>query len=96
MTLSAADSARHAVENPFPKPYIGDSHLAITIGLLVLLAVVFLRGFSEAITLAVAVAGPYIVLNAILIARCFVEVWQHPALLQNWHSALMARTHGSR
>ena len=94
MTLSAADSARHAVENPFLKPYIGDSHLAITIGLLVLLAVVFLRGFSEAIKLAVAVAGPYIVLNAILIARCFVEVWQHPALLQNWHSALMARTHG--
>src|SRR5581483_6715516 len=32
MTLSAADSARHAVENPLLKPYIGHLHLAITIG----------------------------------------------------------------
>ena len=94
MTLSAADSARHAVENPLLKPYLGDSHLAITIGLLVLLAVVFLRGFGEAIRLAVAVAGPYLVFNAILIARCFVELWQHPALLQSWHKALLGRNQG--
>ena len=81
MTLSAADSARHAVENPLLKPYIGHLHLAITIGLLVLLALVFLRGFGEAIRLAILVAIPFVVLNAIVIARCALEVFRHPRVV---------------
>ena len=88
MTLSAADSARHAVENPLLKPYIGHLHLAITIGLLVLLALVFLRGFGEAIRLAILVAIPFVVLNGIVIVRCALEVFRHPELLRNWHAAL--------
>lgn len=92
MTLSAADSAQHAVENPLLKPYIGHLHLAITIGLLVLLALVFLRGFSEAIRLAILVAIPFVVLNGIVIGRCALEVIRRPELLRNWQFALS--THG--
>ncbi len=92
MTLSAADSARHAVENPLLKPYLGHAHLAITIGMLVLLAVVFLRGFGEAIKLAVGVAVPYIFLNAIVIVRCFYEVARQPNVLHHWRAALMGNT----
>ena len=88
MTLSAADSARHAVENPFLKPYAGHLHMAITIGLLALLAIVFLRGFGEAIKLAVAVAVPYMFLNAVVIARCLFEVVRRPELFHGWESGL--------
>ncbi len=94
MTLSAADSARHVVENPLIKPYAHHLHMAITIALLALLAIVFLRGFGEAIALAMAVAIPYILLNIAVILRCGVEIWHHPALLRNWHAALHANGQG--
>ena len=90
MTLSAADSAQHAVENPLLKPHIGHAHMLITVALLALLAAVFIRGFGEAIHLAVAVAIPYIVLNGIVIARCGLELFRQPALFAHWHQLLHA------
>ncbi len=94
MTLSAADSARHVVENPLIKPYAHHLHMAITIALLALLAIVFLKGFGEAIALAMAVAIPYILLNAAVLVRCGLEIWHHPQLLKNWHGALHANGQG--
>ncbi len=94
MTLSAADSARHVVENPLIRPYAHHLHMAITIALLALLAIVFLRGFGEAIALAMAVAIPYIFLNAAVLVRCAFEIWQHPQLLRNWHAALHGNGQG--
>ena len=94
MTLSAADSAQHLVQNPFLRPYAIHHHLAITMGLLALLAAVFLRGFGEAIILATAVAVPYIILNAIVLVRCGVEIFNHPVLLSNWHAALHGNGEG--
>src|SRR3977135_649947 len=38
MTLSAADAAQHATENPYLHPYLGHANLSITLGLLALLA----------------------------------------------------------
>ncbi len=94
MTLSAADSAQHVVENPLIKPFAGHLHMAITIGLLALLAAVFLKGFGEAIVLAMAVAIPYIALNAVVLAYCGLEIWRQPELLRNWHAALHANGQG--
>ncbi|MFN8095947.1 MAG: hypothetical protein U0599_27645 [Vicinamibacteria bacterium] len=56
MTLSAADAAKHAVENPFLHPYLGEHTILVTLAILAVLAAVFLRGFSEAIGLATAAA----------------------------------------
>jgi hypothetical protein len=92
MTLSAADSAQHAVANPLLHPYIGHLHLVITLAMLALLGAVFLRGFGEAINLAMAVAIPYIALNAIIVARCFEEVIRHPVAFSNWRNTL--HSHG--
>ncbi|MGH9530698.1 MAG: hypothetical protein ACRD2S_12360 [Terriglobales bacterium] len=94
MTLSAADSAQHVVENPLIKPYAGHFHMAITIALLALLAGVFLKGFGEAIVLAIAVAIPYILLNVAVLLRCGLEIWHHPELLRNWHAGLHANGQG--
>ena len=41
MTLSAADAAQHAIENPYLHPFIGEHRMLLTIGLLSLLALVF-------------------------------------------------------
>jgi hypothetical protein len=91
MTLSAADAAQHAVENPFLHTVLGDHKLAVTCGLLVLLAVVFLRGFGEAIGVAVVIGLPYLVLNGVVLARGMMELARHPEVLVDWRHALQAR-----
>jgi hypothetical protein len=88
MTLSAADAAQHAVENPFLRPYLGEAQGLLTCALLALLAAVFLRGFSEAIGVATAVAVPYLVLNAVVLARGLVEIARRPDLLAGWNASL--------
>jgi hypothetical protein len=87
-TLSAADAAKHAIENPLLAPLLGHSQLAVTLSLLALLAAVFLRGFKEAIGLASAIAVPYVALNAVVIARGLVEIALHPDLASRWHASL--------
>src|ERR1700752_863169 len=77
MTLSAADAAQHAIENPYLHPYLGEARMSITICLLALLAVVFLKGFVEAISLAALVAVPYLILNVVVLARGLVEIVRH-------------------
>ncbi|MCX6620135.1 MAG: hypothetical protein NTY38_03465 [Acidobacteria bacterium] len=91
MTLSAADAAQHAVENPFLHPFLADARMAVTISLLALLAAVFLKGFNEAIGFASVVAVPYLLLNVVVLGRGLVEILQHPALLPQWRRALEMR-----
>ena len=91
MTLSASDAARHATENPFLHPLLGDANLRITLVLLALLAAVFLKGFAEAIELATAVCVPYLLLNVVVLGRALVEVSTHPLALPRWEEALRAR-----
>ena len=91
MTLSAADAAKHAIENPFLHPLLGEHQILVTLVILAVLAVVFLKGFNEAIGLATAAALPYLVLNLIVLGRGAWEIIAQPTLLDNWHSALAAK-----
>src|SRR4051812_43707431 len=91
MTLSAADGAKHAVENPFLNALLGEHQILITLAILGMLAAVFLRGFGEAIGIATAAALPYLALNVVVLARGAWEVAAHPALLAHWRSALAAK-----
>lgn len=84
ITLSAADAAQHAIENPLLHSHLEGHRIAVTLALLVALALVFLRGFREAIGVAGAVAIPYLVLNAIVIGRGLLEVSHHPELWSGW------------
>jgi hypothetical protein len=88
MTLSAADAAQHAIENPYLNPYLSDARMILTLLMLALLAAVFLRGFVEAIGLAAMVAIPYIVLNVIVLSRSMWEIIQHPTLINDWTASL--------
>ncbi len=91
MTLSAADAAQHAVENPFLHPFLGEHTILVTLVILAVLAGVFLRGFSEAIGLATAAAVPYLALNLVVLGRGAWEVATHPELLAGWRAALAAK-----
>src|SRR5690348_5261261 len=66
--------------------------MEITIILLALLAIVFLKGFKEAIGLAAFVTVPYLLLNVVVLARCIQEIAHRPELLDNWKAGL--RAHG--
>jgi hypothetical protein len=91
MTLSAADAAKHATENPFLHDYLGEHQILVTLAILTLLAVLFLRGFKEAIGLATFATLPYLALNLVVLGRCLWEVTSHPELIAHWHLRLSAR-----
>lgn len=91
MTLSAADAATHAVENPYLHPLVGNAHLILTLVLLALLAIVFLIGFKEAIELATVVCIPYLILNVIVLVRMLFAIASHPHAFPQWRAALSAQ-----
>ncbi len=91
MTLSAADAAKHAIENPFLEPLLGHHQMAVTLVILAVLALVFLKGFKEAIGLAAAAALPYLALNLVVLGRGLWEVITHATLLDHWRTALTAK-----
>jgi len=91
MTLSAADAAKHAIENPFLHHVLGDHQVLVTLAILSVLAAVFLRGFKEAIGLAAAAALPYLALNLVVLGRGAWEILTHPSLLADWRAGLAAR-----
>lgn len=92
ITLSAADATAHIVENPFVLsnlPFL-DHPVIVTLALVALLGVVFLKGFKEAIGIAVVLVGVYLMLNVIVLGRAVIEVVNHPELLGDWRTALFA------
>ena len=91
MTLSAADAALHMAENPLLHQHLEHAQVGLTIFLLIVLAAVFLKGFSEAIDLAMFIAIPYIALNLVVLVGGFWEVFQHPEVLSEWKRALELR-----
>lgn len=94
MTLSAADGAAHIVENPFVPDALHGHNLAITLVLLALLAAVFLKGFSEAVGIAVVLVGVYLSLNLVVAVTGIVKVAEQPELIGDWKDLLTAQ-HGS-
>ncbi|MEO8574498.1 MAG: amino acid transporter [Pyrinomonadaceae bacterium] len=92
ITLSAADAAAHALENPFVQNRLSilEHPLVVTLILVSLLGLVFLKGFKEAIGIAVGLVAIYLFLNLITIGRAIYEVATHPDLLSNWETALFA------
>jgi hypothetical protein len=62
--------------------------ILLTTGMLALLAIIFLRGFREAIGVAMLVGVPYMFLTAVIGVRGLIELAQHPEFLERWTSAL--------
>jgi hypothetical protein len=93
ITLSAADATAHIVENPFVHehfPFLERtwSEITITLILIALLGAVFLKGFKEAIGVAVVVVIAYLGLNLVVVGRGIYEIATHTEKLSDWTNAL--------
>lgn len=93
MTLSAADAAAHLTQNPFMPDWM-KSQIGMTLLLLAVLGGIFLKGFRDAINIAVILVVVYLGLNVVVTMVAFREVLQHPAMISDWTHALLAR-HGN-
>jgi hypothetical protein len=88
ITLSAADATDHLVENPLFHSFLHGQNVPLTLILIALLGAVFLKGFQEAIGLAVGLVVLYLALNLIVIGVGGYQVLQNPIAWQQWQSAL--------
>ena len=88
ITLSAADAAVHVAENPLVTSFLHGQEVAITLALLAFLGAVFLKGFKEAIGIAVFIVGVYLLLNLVVVGVSFYEIATHPYSVIGWQSAL--------
>ncbi|MFB7775206.1 amino acid transporter [Streptomyces bauhiniae] len=94
MTLSSADAAAHVMENPFAPHWTQGQGVWITLVLLGLLGAVFLKGFQEAIGIAVVLVATYLALNVVVLAVCAYQVLTHPVRIEDW-THLMTVEHSS-
>jgi hypothetical protein len=90
ITLSAADATAHIVENPFVLEHLDFLHhrIIVTLILITALGAIFLRGFKEAIGIAMFLVVIYLALNLIVVAVGFYEIVTHPTALWNWQRLL--------
>jgi hypothetical protein len=88
ITLSAADATAHIVENPFAPPALGRQEVLLTLFLIGILGAIFLKGFTEAIGIAVTLVASYLVLNLIVVADGIYQVILHPPAVIAWQRAL--------
>jgi hypothetical protein len=89
ITLSAADATAHILENPYAQRFnVLDHPVVITLMLVAVLGGVFLKGFKEAIGIAVVLVVAYMLLNTVVVGRGILEVATHPEYLPRWRDAL--------
>lgn len=96
ITLSAADATEHIIHNPFIEEHFKslDHPVGVTLLLITILAAVFLKGFKEAIGIAVFLVIVYLALNFIVIATGVYEVMLHPTLFSEWRASLWVTATG--
>src|SRR4029078_13003894 len=89
ITLSAADATAHIIENPFT-PEAFKHEIGVTLTHIALLGAIFLKGFKEAIGIAVLLVALYLLLNVVVLGFGVYELFTHPAHFPQWKSALLA------
>ena len=96
ITLSAADASEHLIHNPFVESALPgfDHPIAITFLLIAVLAAIFLKGFKEAIGIAVFLVISYLILNLVVVVVGIYEISLDPSILANWKNALFSSNGG--
>lgn len=87
ITLSAADATAHIIENPFT-PDVLEHQVGVTLVLVALLGAVFLRGFKEAIGIAVILVAIYLLFNVVVVGYGLYELFTHPFYFSDWKEAM--------
>ena len=87
ITLSAADATAHVVENPLMPAWVNHPVL-LTLLLLAGLGAIFLKGFREAVGVAVPIVGTFLLLNVIVIVWGLQHLWNNPPAVSDWGAAV--------
>jgi hypothetical protein len=91
ITLSAADATAHILENPFAPGLLEGQQVGVTLLLIALLGGVFLRGFTEAIGIAVGLVATYLALNLVVVVVALEHVLTAPDVVADWRDLLTTR-----
>src|SRR3712207_1582016 len=84
ITLSASDAAVHFAENPLVPEFLRGREVSITLVLLAVLGAVFLKGFREAIGIAVLIVAAYLSVNLVVVSVGLYEIVSHPLDFADW------------
>jgi hypothetical protein len=88
ITLSAADATAHVLENPLVPGFLDGHQVPITLFLIALLGGIFLKGFTEAIGIAVGLVAVYLALNLVVVTVALEHLGAHPDLVMDWRHLL--------
>lgn len=94
ITLSSADATAHIIENPLIPGFLHNQEIGITLILVALLGAVFLRGFGEAIGIAVFLVCVYLLLNLVTISVGIYQILHDSSVITNWQATLFTN-HGN-
>jgi len=94
ITLSAADATAHVVENPLVQGALRSFsptvvNIGLTLTLISFLSAIFLKGFKEAIGIAVVLVVAYLGLNLIVVSAGLYHVAQNPSVISDWRTSLL-------
>jgi hypothetical protein len=88
ITLSAADATAHVLENPLVPSFLEGHQVAVTLVLIALLGGIFLKGFTEAIGIAVGLVAVYLALNFVVVTVALQHLAANPELVVDWRQLL--------
>lgn len=88
ITLSAADATAHILENALVPDALHHYRVEVTLVLVLALGAVFMKGFKEAVGLAVALVVAFLGLNAVVIALGLQRIAANPVVITDWQANL--------
>ena len=89
ITLSAADATAHVLENPMVPQALTPHRVEVTLAIVALLGLIFLKGFGEAIVVAVGLVATFLALNVGVVAVGMLHILEHPDVVPAWERALV-------
>jgi hypothetical protein len=90
ITLSASSATEQIAGNPFVPDFLREREVAMTLVLVAILGGVFLKGFREAIGIAIFLVGTYMLFNLVIVAVGFYQIAANPSTLADWTGSLFA------
>src|SRR5215204_949734 len=88
ITLSASSATEQVAGNPFVPDFLREREVSMTLVLVAILGGIFLKGFTEAIGIAIFLVGTYLLFNLIIVAIGFYQIATNPSTLADWTSSL--------
>ncbi|HEY9868822.1 MAG TPA: hypothetical protein V6D08_06630 [Candidatus Obscuribacterales bacterium] len=83
ITMCAADATAHIVQNPW-FPRFPSDRIVVTLGLITILGILFLRGFHEAIQISFWLVVCYLGVNVVTLCALAQHLTSHPHLVTDW------------